>query len=105
MSCRQAFDDAFYCQSLGGQFINVYRYGTLRNCSEHWSQFWFCTRTRSRSEEVKRSEIRDFYRKKEARYVGQPSSEDVWEERTTKVKRAFDWDPEKAGILEAKREG
>jgi hypothetical protein len=27
MSCRQAFDQAFYCQSLGGKFNDIYRYG------------------------------------------------------------------------------
>jgi len=47
MSCRQAFDAAFYCQSLGGQFNNLYRYGSIRSCSENWKDFWFCMRTRS----------------------------------------------------------
>jgi hypothetical protein len=47
MSCRQAFDAAFYCQSLGGQFNNLYRYGGIRNCSENWKDFWFCMRTKS----------------------------------------------------------
>jgi hypothetical protein len=100
MSCRQAFDDAFYCQSLGGQFNNVYRYGALRSCSEHWSQFWFCMRTRSKAEETKRREIQEWYRKKEEKYRVGPSSEDVWEERNERVDRAFDWDPDQAGILE-----
>jgi hypothetical protein len=102
MSCRQAFDDAFYCQSLGGQFNHVYRYGELRSCSEHWSQFWFCMRTRSKGEETKRREIEEWYRKREEKYRVGPSSEDVWEEREEKVDRAFDWDPDQAGILEQK---
>jgi hypothetical protein len=38
--------------------------------------------------------------KKEMRYRGGPGSEDIWEERVEKVERAFDWDPDKAGILE-----
>jgi hypothetical protein len=100
MSCRQAFDDAFYCQSLGGQFNNVYRYGSLRSCSEHWSQFWFCMRTRQKGEETKKQEIQEWYKKREEKYRVGPSSEDVWEERAEKVERAFDWDPDQAGILE-----
>ncbi|KAF2434453.1 hypothetical protein EJ08DRAFT_569516, partial [Tothia fuscella] len=92
MSCRTAFDDAFYCQSIGGQFINVYRFGTYRNCSENWSQFWFCMRTRGKPEERKRLEIQEFYKKKEAKQRAGPNSEDIWEQRDKKVDRAFDWD-------------
>ena len=101
MSCRQTFDDAFHCQSLGGQFLNVYRYGELRECKELWSQFFFCMRNRSASEEVKRERVREWYAKKEERYAGGPSSCDVWEERRPeeRVQRAFDWDPEAAGYL------
>jgi hypothetical protein len=47
MSCRQAFDSAFYCQSMGGQFNNLYRYGGVRSCSENWSDFWFCMKAKS----------------------------------------------------------
>jgi hypothetical protein len=53
MSCRQAFDAAFYCQSLGGQFNNLYRYGGIRSCSQHWNDFWFCMRMKSYSAEQK----------------------------------------------------
>jgi len=55
MSCRQAFDAAFYCQSLGGQFNNLYRYGGIRSCSENWKDFWFCMRTKSYTPEQKES--------------------------------------------------
>jgi Protein of unknown function (DUF3128) len=47
MSCRQVFDAAFYCQSLGGQFNNLYRYGGIRSCSQHWKDFWFCMRMKN----------------------------------------------------------
>jgi len=94
MSCRQAFDSAFYCQSLGGQFNNVYRYGTLKDCSGHWSEFWFCMRNKSRSEEVKKSAIEEWYREKEKKYRMGASSEDIWEERSVRLERAFDWDPD-----------
>lgn len=100
MSCRQAFDDAFYCSSLGGQVNNVYRYGKLKNCSDHWSQFWFCMRNKSKGEDTKKELVRDWYEKKEKKYREGPSSEDVWDERKVKVKRAFDWDPVEAGYLE-----
>lgn len=53
MSCRQAFDAAFYCQSMGGQFNNLYRYGGIRSCSENWNDFWFCMKLKSQSGPVK----------------------------------------------------
>ncbi len=53
MSCRQAFDAAFYCQSLGGQFNNLYRYGGIRSCSENWRDFWFCMRMKSYKDKEK----------------------------------------------------
>lgn len=63
-------------------------------------------RTRQKPEDRKKWEIQEWYRKKELKYRGGPSSEDIWEERTEKVDRAFDWDPDKAGIFEErKREG
>jgi hypothetical protein len=57
MSCRQAFDAAFYCQSFGGQFNNLYRYGGIRSCSENWKDFWFCMRTKSYTPERKESAL------------------------------------------------
>ncbi|KKZ64603.1 hypothetical protein EMCG_09499 [[Emmonsia] crescens] len=92
MSCRSAFDYAFFCQSFGGQWVNVYRYGELRSCSEHWSDFWFCMRTRSYSEEEKAKMVSDRYRKKAVKYKTGPSSEDVWDVRTEPVKGAFQGD-------------
>ncbi|OTA94048.1 hypothetical protein M434DRAFT_395122 [Hypoxylon sp. CO27-5] len=88
MSCRQAFDAAFHCNSLGGQWTSVYRAGTVRSCSEHWDDFWFCMRTRAYSSPQKEEAIRDHYRKKEyAKYFapGRVSSTDVWEPRSEKV--------------------
>lgn len=87
MSCRQAFDLAFYCQSPGGQFNAVYRHGSMRSCSEHWADFRFCMRVKGYSEETKAAAIREHYRQREARKYGpgQPSSEDVWEGRDEKV--------------------
>ena len=89
MSCQQAFDAAFYCQSLGGQFTNVYRYGGLRNCKEEWGNFWFCMRTKSYQEPEKGKMIRDHYRRRALKYKKGPSSEDVWEARTTPLEGAF----------------
>ncbi|KAJ1338263.1 DUF3128 domain-containing protein [Microdochium nivale] len=88
MSCRQAFDTAFHCNSLGGQWTSVYRAGTVRSCSEHWDNFWFCMRARAYTGEVKDEAIRDYYRQRElVKYYGQdkPNSTEVWEARTEKV--------------------
>ena len=94
MSCRQTFDSAFYCQSLGGQFNNIYRYGELRSCSEHWSAFWFCMRTKSQPEEKRSRMIQEHYRQRDAKYKLGPSSEDVWQVRTEPVEGAFERDPD-----------
>lgn len=89
MNCEQAFNLAYYCQSLGGQFTSLYRYGGMRSCSENWNDFWFCMRVKSYpAGEVKDNMIREHYRNKElAKYgPGKPSSEDVWRERRSRVK-------------------
>lgn len=89
MDCESAFNLAFYCRSLGGQFNNLYRYGTVRSCNEHWRDFTFCMRVKGFGEgKVKEDAIRDHYRKKELeKYgAGKPSSEDVWKERKEFVK-------------------
>ncbi|KAJ4388471.1 hypothetical protein N0V85_007523 [Neurospora sp. IMI 360204] len=92
LSCRDAFDYAWHCQTPGAQFNAVYRYGTMKNCSELWDDFWFCMRTKSFSPEMKAEAVKEYYRKKEeAKYGGgQPSSEDVWESRERRV----EWDSE-----------
>ncbi|KAL4986645.1 hypothetical protein BDW68DRAFT_162765 [Aspergillus falconensis] len=92
MSCRDAFDYAFFCQSLGGQFVNVYRYGELRSCSEHWENFWLCMKTRTFREAEKKKIIRDHYRKKAIKYKTGPSSEDVWDVRTEPANGCFQGD-------------
>lgn len=94
ISCRTALDYALFCQSFGGQFVNVYRYGTFRSCSNHWQDFWLCMRTRRWDQKVRESAIADHYRKKVIKYKQGPSSEDVWEMRTEPVKDAFQGDLE-----------
>ncbi|KAK6413617.1 hypothetical protein LTR95_017843, partial [Oleoguttula sp. CCFEE 5521] len=90
MSCRTAFDAAFYCQSAGGKFNDIYRYGSLQPCSEHWGAFWFCMRIRTYKESDKQDLIADYYRKREERRKEKfGSSEDVWEIRTKGVDMAF----------------
>lgn len=69
--------------------MNVYRYGELRKCSEHWSEFWFCMRTRNYSDEKRQEMIRQHYRQKEAKYKLGPSCEDVWRPRTQPLRAAF----------------
>ncbi|KAI4869120.1 hypothetical protein F4820DRAFT_63036 [Hypoxylon rubiginosum] len=88
MSCRAAFDAAFHCNSLGGQWTSVYRAGGVRSCSEQWDDFWFCMRTRTYTPPEKQDAIRAHYRAKEwAKYhaPGRPSSADVWDARDRKV--------------------
>ena len=88
MSCRQAFDMAFHCNSLGGQWTSVYRSGAVRSCSEHWSDFWFCMRTRAYPDAQRAAAVRDHYRRREwlrYRAPGRPSSTDVWEPRLVRV--------------------
>lgn len=87
MSCREAFDSAFYCQSMGGQFNALYRYGGIQSCSEHWKSFWFCMRSKSYPDEVRGPMIRDHYKKRDLKYKLGPSSEDIWEGREKKL----DW--------------
>lgn len=89
MDCESAFNLAFYCRSMGGQFNHLYRYGTVRSCNEHWKDFTFCMRVKGFGEgKVKKDSIREHYRQKElAKYgPGMPSSEDVWKERKELVK-------------------
>ncbi|KAF1845364.1 uncharacterized protein K460DRAFT_107977 [Cucurbitaria berberidis CBS 394.84] len=83
MSCRAAFDSAFYCSSLGGHFNDIYRHGQLRACSEHWNDFWFCMRTKNSysGRDVKERMVQDRYREKENRLKAGPNSEDVWVKR------------------------
>lgn len=92
MSCRNAFDYAFFCQSFGGQFVNVYRYGELRSCSDHWDNLWLCMKTRTWPEDLRRREIRDHNRKKAIKYKTGPSSEDVWDVRLDPAKESFKGD-------------
>lgn len=92
MSCRTAFDYAFFCQSFGGQFVNVYRYGELRSCSEHWDNFWLCMKTRGWSDELRRKAIRAHNQKKAIKYKTGPSSEDVWDVRLEPATDSFKGD-------------
>ncbi|VUC31740.1 unnamed protein product [Clonostachys rosea] len=88
MSCRQAFDLAWSCNSLGGQWNAVYRHGEMRSCSEHWDDFWFCMRVKSHTGQAKADEVRQHYRNKEySKYYapGRHSSEDVWESRPERL--------------------
>ncbi|KAI1178256.1 hypothetical protein F4777DRAFT_539047 [Nemania sp. FL0916] len=88
MSCRQAFDIAFHCNSVGGQWTSVYRSGGMRSCGEFWEDFWFCMRTRAYSGSMKEDAIRGYYREKERKKYftpGKPNSTDVWSPRTEKM--------------------
>ncbi|OQD79718.1 hypothetical protein PENANT_c045G04553 [Penicillium antarcticum] len=92
MSCRNAFDYAFFCQSFGGQFVNVYRYGELRSCSDHWDNLWLCMKTRTWPENLRKKAILDHNRKKAIKYKTGPSSEDVWDVRLEPARDSFKGD-------------
>jgi hypothetical protein len=87
LSCRDAFDYAWHCHTPGSQWNAVYRYGSVRPCTELWDDFWFCMRTKSYSPEMRAAAIREHYAaKEETKYGGgRPSSEDVWESRDERV--------------------
>ncbi|KAK3321225.1 hypothetical protein B0T19DRAFT_444997 [Cercophora scortea] len=89
ISCRDAFDYAWHCHTPASQFNSIYRYGSVRSCSELWDDFWFCMRVKSYPPDLKADAIKEHYRAKEvAKYYAapdQPSSEDVWESRDEKV--------------------
>lgn len=82
---------------MGGQFNNLYRYGTVRDCKENWNDFWFCMRTRTLGREMKEEAIRGRYREKERMKYGREgkddlekentgrSSEDIWKSRDKKM--------------------
>ncbi|KAK5937251.1 hypothetical protein PMZ80_010551 [Knufia obscura] len=89
MSCRSALDYAMFCQSFGGQFVNIYRYGEFRSCKNHWADFWMCMRTRQWDEKDRAKAIQDHYRTKAVRWKTGPSSEDIWDVRKEPVKDAF----------------
>ncbi|KAK4101805.1 hypothetical protein N658DRAFT_495739 [Parathielavia hyrcaniae] len=88
MSCRDAFDYAWHCHTPGSQWNAVYRYGTVRTCTELWDDFWFCMRTKSYPPEQRAEAVREHYRaKEESKYgAGKPSSEDIWESRDERVR-------------------
>ncbi|KAL1306502.1 hypothetical protein AAFC00_005197 [Neodothiora populina] len=96
MSCRQAFDEAFYCQSLGGKFNDLYRHGGIRSCSEQWGAFWFCMRIKNLGDEDKGQAVAEWYKARDERVRKERggSSEDIWEIRTEPVKKAFWRDPD-----------
>ncbi|CAI4211855.1 unnamed protein product [Parascedosporium putredinis] len=86
MSCRQAFDQAYACQSIGGQWNAIYREGSVRTCSHLWEDFWFCMRVKGYVGPMKEEAIKEHYRRKELeKYGGKPNSEDVWVSRDEKV--------------------
>ncbi|KAI9885307.1 MAG: 70-kilodalton heat shock protein [Watsoniomyces obsoletus] len=95
MICREKFDEAFYCQSPGGQIVNVYRYGGLKDCRAHWGAFWFCMKMKSRSPGERQRRVQDFYRQREVKYKLGPSSEDVWALRKEPFLGAFRQQPER----------
>lgn len=87
--------------------MNLYRYGSMRNCSDQWANFWFCMRTNrgAMGEEERKRRIQEHYRGRAGKYVEGPSSEDVWEIREVVVEGAFEGDLEEVEREMREREG
>lgn len=81
MSCLTAFDELYYCYSLGGQFLNVYRYGGMRDCSGKFKDLKFCMKTKMYGAEEKKEMVKRHYREKEEKVRKGRSSEEVWKMR------------------------
>lgn len=94
LSCRELFDSAFYCQSFGGQFNNIYRYGGFRSCSKHWAAWRFCMGLKTLSDSERAEQIRHFYKEKEAEIKMGANSENIWKIRSEPVEKAFWKDPD-----------
>lgn len=72
--------------------MNVYRYGELRSCSDHWDNLWLCMKTRTWPENLRKKAILDHNRKKAIKYKTGPSSEDVWDVRLEPARDSFKGD-------------
>ncbi|KAL0632351.1 hypothetical protein Q9L58_008789 [Maublancomyces gigas] len=93
MNCITAFDEMFYCYSIGGQFLNVmeavYRYGGLRDCSEKSQDWRFCMRAKMYGPVTRKAMIMARNKEKAAKYKTGPSSEDIWKARKEPLESAF----------------
>lgn len=70
------------CNALGPHIRNIYRYGSLKDCSWRWEDFKYCMSLKGEDEDAKK---RLWTRRRAewwaARRAG-GSSEDVWDVRT-----------------------
>ncbi|KAL7270669.1 hypothetical protein RUND412_006614 [Rhizina undulata] len=94
MNCISAFDEMFYCYSLGGQFLNVYRYGAVRDCSEKSKDWRFCMRAKMYGPIARKAMILAHNKEKAAKYKQGASSEEIWPLRTQPLENAFSGPPE-----------
>ncbi|KAI9831055.1 MAG: hypothetical protein M1826_003953 [Phylliscum demangeonii] len=93
MKCGDMFDAAFRCQTMVGQFTNVYRYGKMRECKPHWRGFMYCMRNKSYGREARQQRVWEYYKSRDQKYVTGPSSEDVWEMRLKPLPDVFREEP------------
>ncbi|KAI5853083.1 hypothetical protein DFP73DRAFT_535068 [Morchella snyderi] len=89
MNCITAFDEMYYCYSVGGQFLNVYRYGELRDCSQKSQDWRFCMRAKMYGPVTRKAMIMARNKERAAKYKTGASSEDVWKVRKTPLENAF----------------
>lgn len=100
LSCRSLFDQAFFCQSPAGQFLSVYRYKSIRSCSDIWADFRFCITTKNSlskwaGDGVAAEAVEQRFREREERTYRTPgarSSDEVWVERRVSERLETAWD-------------
>ena len=92
-SCTILFDTAFHCASPYGHFLNVYRYGTFRQCGALWNEYMWCLRTNRgwmSQEEREERTLRKGWEKERGRLIERGgTSEEIWEPRKLVLKDAF----------------
>ena len=92
-SCTILFDTAFHCASPYGQFLNVYRYGTFRQCGALWNDVAWCLRTNrgwmSVEERTERTLKKSWERERARLMERGGTSEEVWDRRRWIVKDPF----------------
>ncbi|KAI9597591.1 hypothetical protein BDF19DRAFT_433859 [Syncephalis fuscata] len=49
----KAIDNLWLCHTLGHHFLDYYRYGQRRSCTDKWEHVKFCMKLNTMSEETK----------------------------------------------------
>ncbi|KAJ2162693.1 hypothetical protein GGF46_000418 [Coemansia sp. RSA 552] len=77
----QAFDQWFFCLTVGTQMSSYYRYGHKSSCGKHWNKLQLCMKMKVRSEEAGKKLMREYRTKEESKRDSLPNVLDVWPAR------------------------